>query len=145
MPEGWRPRGVTPSPRSGAAAGKSYPMSEVKGSSQEELSHIQGQGSGRECQAATAQEWLRGATPCPRSGAATKSARLRQGRSSREELPHARGQGWPPRGAIPRPRSSGCVSSGGPRGAIPRLRSGEAAVRRYPSSKVRSRGCTLLK
>ena len=34
--------------------------------------------------------------------------------------------------------------AGGPRGAIPRSMSGGAAVRRYPSSKVRSSGCTLL-
>ena len=27
MPEGWWPRGVTPRPRSGEAAGRSYPMS----------------------------------------------------------------------------------------------------------------------
>ena len=37
-----------------------------------------------------------------------------------------------------------CVDTGGPRGAIPRRRSGRTAVRRYPSSKVRSIGCTLL-
>ena len=42
MPEGRRPRGVTPRPRSG--------------------------GSGRECQTATAQERKRGATPRPRPG-----------------------------------------------------------------------------
>ena len=48
------------------------------------------------------------------------------------------------RGATPRPRSSGCMSTGGPRGATPRLRSGGAAVRRYPLSKVRSSSCTLL-
>ena len=34
--------------------------------------------------------------------------------------------------------------AGGPRGATPRSRSGGAAVRRYPSSKVRSSGCALL-
>ena len=37
-----------------------------------------------------------------------------------------------------------CVRAGGPRGAIPRLRSGRVAVRRHPSSKVRSSGCALL-
>ena len=52
-------RGVTPRPRSGAAAEKSYPMSEVRG-------------SGLECQAETAQEQLRGATPHPRPGAAAR-------------------------------------------------------------------------
>ena len=36
---------------------------------------------------------LIGATPCPRSGAVAKSARLRWRRSCGEELPHARGQG----------------------------------------------------
>ena len=69
-----------------------------------------------------------------------------QGRwpNSREELPHARGQGRWPGGAIPPPRSGGCVGAGGPRGAIPRSRSEGAAVRRYPSSKVRSSSCALL-
>ena len=42
-----------------------------------------------------------------------------------------------PRGATLCSRSGGCVGAGGPRGAIPRSRSGGAAVRRYPSSKVR--------
>ena len=41
-------------------------------------------------------------------------------------------------------RSSGCASAGGPRGAIPHWRSGRVAVRRYPSSKVRSSGYALL-
>ena len=41
-------------------------------------------------------------------------------------------------------RSRGCAGTGGPRGAIPRWRSGREAVRRYPLSKVRSNGCTLL-
>ena len=68
----------------------------------------------------------RGATPWPRSGVAAESTRLHWRRSGREELPHIRGQG-------PRPR-----------GATPRSRSGGAAVRRYPSSKVRSSGCALL-
>ena len=78
----WSPlsglKGVNPPlqfgcPRSGAAAKRSYPTSKVRG-------------SGRECQAATAQERPRRATPRPRSGAAAGSARLRQPRSSREEL-----------------------------------------------------------
>ena len=33
---------LTPHPRSGAVAGRSYPMSEVRGSGQEELPHVQG-------------------------------------------------------------------------------------------------------
>ena len=91
-----------------------------------------------------AEPWPRGATPRPRSAAATKSARLRRHRSGQEELPHIRNQGWRPRGASPHPRSSGCMGAGGPRGAIPRSRSGGAASRRYPSSKVRSSSCALL-
>ena len=67
----YRPRGATHVQGQGqkpggphaqrAAAKRSYPTSEVRG-------------SGRECQAATAQERLRGATPRPRSGAATRGA-----------------------------------------------------------------------
>ena len=51
---------------------------------------------------------LREATPRPRSGTATKSARRRRRRSGREELPHVRGQGRRPRGTATRPRSGGC-------------------------------------
>ena len=42
--------------------------------------------------------------------------------SSRDELPHARGQGQRPGGATPRPRSCGCTGAGGPREATPRSR-----------------------
>ena len=76
-------------------------------------------GGGRECQAATAHEQPRGATL-------------------------ARSQGRRPGGATLPPRSRGCAGAGEPSGAIPRSRSGEAAVRRYPSSKVRSSSCALL-
>ena len=86
----------------------------------------------------------RGVTPRPRSGAAAKSARLQRCRNGREELPHVQGQGRRPGGATPCPRNSGCAGAGGPRGAIPPARSEGPAVRRYPSSKVRSSGCTLL-
>ena len=43
-------RGDTPHPRSGAAAERSYPVSEVRGSGREELPHVQ------EAVAARAQE-----------------------------------------------------------------------------------------
>ena len=56
----------------------------------------------------------------------------------REEVPLARGQGRRPRGATSRPRSGGCTGTGGLRGATPCSRSGGAAVKRYPSSKVKS-------
>ena len=126
-----------------SATERSYPTSEVRGRSSEDLVP-----EGR---------WPRGVTPSQRSGAEAKSARLRQRRSTREELPHVPGQGRWPGGATrslkpgavaemsnPSPRNGGCTGSGGPKGAIPRSRSGGAAVRRYPSSKVRSSGCTLL-
>ena len=54
MPEGRRPRGVTPRPRSGAAAesarlqwcrngGEELPKSEVRGGGREEVHRVQGQ------------------------------------------------------------------------------------------------------
>ena len=82
--------------------------------------------------------------PTSKVGAAAKSARLRRHRNSGEELPHIWGQGQRLGGATPPPRSGGCAGAGGPRGAIPLSRSGGAAVRRYPSSKVRRSGCALL-
>ena len=86
---------------------------------------------------------LRGATPRPRSGAEAGRTPCPRG-GGQEELPCVRDQGRRPRGATPRPRSHGCAGTGGPRGATPHSRSGGAVVRRYPSSKVRSSGCTLL-
>ena len=41
LAEAWR-RGATPCPRSGAVAERSYPMSEARGGSREELAHVQG-------------------------------------------------------------------------------------------------------
>ena len=80
MPEGRWPGGVTPRPRSGAAAesarlprhrngGEELPKSEVRDGGQEELTHVE----------------------------------VRGGR--REELPHVRGQGQRPRGDTLRTRS----------------------------------------
>ena len=56
-----------------------------EGSGQEELPHSKVRGSGQECQAVTAQEQPRGATPRPRPGAAA-------GRSYPQ--PETRGSGW---------------------------------------------------
>ena len=79
----------------------------------------------------------RGATPRPRSVETTEeSSRLRRRRSGREELPHVGGWGRRPRGAAPCPRSGGYAGAGGLRGATPLSRSG-AAVKRYPTAKVR--------
>ena len=61
-----------------------------------------------------------------------------------EGLPEVRGLVQQLRGATPHPRSGGCMGAGGPRGATPRSRSGGVAVRRYPSSRVRSSSCALL-
>ena len=63
MPEGGKPRGVTPCPRSGAVAesarllrhrkgGEELPKSEVRGGGREELPQVRGQG-----------RWPGGATP----------------------------------------------------------------------------------
>ena len=111
-------------------AERSYPTSEIRGRSQEDPMP-----KGRQ---------PRGVTPLPRSGTTAESARLPRHRNGQEEPPRIQGQGRQPGGATACPRSGGCVGAGGPRGAIPRSRSGGAAVRRYPSSKVRSSGCTLL-
>ena len=80
MPEGWRPRGDTPRPRSGTAAKRSYPASEVRG-------------GGRVCQAATAQEQLERSSPLPRSGAvAGRSYPMPEARGSgQEDLPQVQG------------------------------------------------------
>ena len=41
--EGETPRGATPHLRSGAAAERSYPISEVRGTGREERTHVQGE------------------------------------------------------------------------------------------------------
>ena len=79
-----------------------------------------------------AEAWPWGATSRPRSGSVTESARLLWRGSSREELPHARDQGWQQKEVTLHPRSSGCAGTGGSRGAIPCSRSGRAGMRRYP-------------
>ena len=141
----------------GAFSAGGYPKSEVRGRSREDPM--------------PERRWPRGLTPRPRSGAAAESARLRRHRNGREELPHVRGQGQQWRGATPhrrpgaaarrtyptpeargrsweeQPHLQGAVAvrgAGGPREAIPWSMSEGTAVRRYPSSKVRSSGCALL-
>ena len=97
-------------------AGRSYPTSEVRGSSREELpksevrgdsreelSHVRGQG-----------QWLRGATPHPRSGAVAgrsyPTLKVRKGNG--EEIPLVQGKDQ-------------------------RLRFAGAAMKRYSTPKVR--------
>ena len=48
MPEGRRPRGVTPCPRSGGAAERRYPASEVRGSDERRYPVSEVGGGGRE-------------------------------------------------------------------------------------------------
>ena len=77
MPEGRRPRGVTPCPRSGGVAKRSYPISEFRGSGREELPHAptpEARGGGREDQ-----PHVQGAV----------AVRAQEGL---EELPHVEGQ-----------------------------------------------------
>ena len=89
-----------------SAGERSYPISEVRG-------------SGLECQAAMAQERPRGATLCPRSGAAAGRSHLAPEAKggSWEETPCARGQGS---GREEHPEEWWLHNPGGPRGAIPR-------------------------
>ena len=133
MPEGRRPRGVTPHPTSGAAA-KSARLRRRR-NDREELPHVRGQG-----------QRPRGATQCPRLGAVAGRTYPTSEASggSWEDLPHAEARG---RGQEEQSHLQGVVAAqgaGGPRGASPCSRSEGAVVRRYPSSKVRSSGCTLL-
>ena len=118
--------------RAGAlsVAERSYPTSEVRG-------------SGLECQAATAQERLRAATLCPRSGVAAgrsypasevgaagrrhpaSEVRAAAEKSYRASKVGAAGRSHPrprpgPAAGRSIPRSGGCAGTGGPRGAIPR-------------------------
>ena len=117
-------------PRSGAEAER-IPC--PRGDGQEEFPHIRGQGQ---------QQREPG---CDGTGTAERSyPTSKVWGDGREELHHARGQGQQPGGAIPPSRGSGYAGTGEPRGAIPRSRSEGVAVRRYPSSKVRSSGCALL-
>ena len=104
--QGRQPGGATPCPRSGAAAERSYPTSEVRGG----------------CQP-------RGDTPQRRSGAVAGRSyhthtHPRPGVVARRSYPtpEARGGGQElrPGGPTPHPRSSGYADAGGPRGAIPR-------------------------
>ena len=127
-------------------AERRYPSSKVRGGDWE-------------CQAAMVQEQLRRATPHPRSGvAAETSYTTPEVRSSgQDDLPHVRGQEWRHKRGYHMPEVRGGIREeqrhvqegklhgrGGLRGATPHSRSRGTAVRRYPSSKIRSSGCALL-
>ena len=76
-------------------------------------------GSGLECQAATAQERLRGATLHPRLGCRPRGAisRPRPGVAAGRSHPRPRPG---PAARRSNPRSGACTGTRGPRGAIPR-------------------------
>ena len=161
-----RPRGTTPRPRSGAEAGRT-PC--PRGGSQKELPHVRGKGqrtrmpgwdsagaaersyptsevrvSSRECQATTAQEQLRGATPHPRSGsAAGRSYPLPEARGGgREEQPHFQGTvvAWVQEGLEELLQVQGQGDGGEEiplvQGKEQWLRFAGAAMKRYPMSKL---------
>ena len=91
----------------GVVAKRSYPTSQVRG-------------SGRECQAAMAQEWPKGANPYPRSGvAAERSYPMSEIRASSLECQAA-------------------IAQEQLRGATPDPSPGEAAGRSYPMPEARS-------
>ena len=91
----------------------------------EELPLAQGQGRDRECQAATAQEWPRGATPCPRSGAAAERS---------YSMPEVRGGGRGEQPHIQGPMAA-WVQEGREELLLVTVRRG--GLTRYPLSKVR--------
>ena len=141
MPEGQRPRAAAPHLRPGAEAGRTPCQ---KGSGQEELPHVRGQ-----------EQWLRvpgcdGAGtaeksyPSPRSGAAAgrsyPRSEVRGG--GREELPHVQGAvaAWAQEGLEEISHIEGQGRSEETplfQGKEQRLHFAGAAVKRYPTSKVR--------
>ena len=101
MPKGWRPRGVTPRPKSGAAAESTRLQRHRNG--QEELHRVRGQ-----------VRQPGGDTPRPKPEARgdgqeelPHAPKPEAKGSGGEEEPHHRGQGRWPGGPTPRPRSRG--------------------------------------
>ena len=102
MPEGQRPRGVTPCRRSGAAAKSARLRRRRNG--WEELPKCEVRGGGwEEIPCERGQRW--------RPGGATQHPQAWDQGRQREELPYAGGQGRRPGGPTPHPRSQGCISS----------------------------------
>ena len=90
------------------------------------------------------QEWLpRGDSPSRRSGAVAKRRypKSKVMRSSWEDLPQIQGREQRPRGDTPSLRSGTAAKWRYPKSSS---RSGAVVMRIYPTSKVRSNGCTLL-
>ena len=105
-----------PGLRSGAEAGRTPCQ---RGSGQEELSHVQVRGSGQECQAAMVQEWLRGATPRPRSGQRPRVPGCKGAGTAEKTYPSPRsgavaGRSYPP----PEARAGSCEEQTHVQGAV---------------------------
>ena len=135
MPEGRRPRGVTPHPSSGAAAESTrlwwhrncqeeLPKSKVRAAAERTYPSVWGQG-----------RWLGGATPRPqawgqgrRLWGATPPPRLGMGAGRTNHTPEARDGGWEelPHAQGHRPK---------PGGPTPPLMPGTGAGRTNPTSK----------
>ena len=135
MPEGLRPRGVTPRPRSGAAAESTrqrrrrngreeLPRVRGQGRRREELPHVQGQGQWPRVPGCNGTGTAEKSYPSPRSGAAAErsypGSKVRC--SGREELPYPRGQGRRPGGLTPRPRPGAVAGRTNPTFKEPWLR-----------------------
>ena len=142
MPEGRRPRGVTPRPRSGAAAQSARLRRRRNGS--EELPHVRSRGWGGgqeeiphalkpEARGGGQEELPHTPTPEARGGSREEQPHVRGQGGSREEIPSVLGQGrWGEelprvRGRRQQPRVPDCDSAG-------------TAERSYPTSEVREGG-----
>ena len=115
-----------------SVAERNYPSPKVRGGWREKLPHIRDQGRQPRapgCEGAGTAE-RRYPISKVREGPGGATPRLRSG-ASPEEQPHVQG-------------AVAALGAGALRGATPCSRSGGAALRRYPSSKVRSSSCTLL-
>ncbi|CAI9180857.1 unnamed protein product [Rangifer tarandus platyrhynchus] len=117
--QGWRLR--APGYNSAGAAQRSFPTSEVRGGGREELPHFQGQG-----------RRARGATTHPRSGPAAE----RSNPISKERLlqGHRRAERSYSTFKV---RRGGCEKIPLVQGKEQQLQFAGAAVKRYPTSKVR--------
>ncbi|XFG11492.1 hypothetical protein AB1E19_015116 [Capra hircus] len=113
-----RPRGATLRPRSGAAAGRRHPTSEVS-SGREDTRRVRGQGGGPEELPRTPGQWRLGRdTPRLRSGATGRSHLAPEARGDDpEEPPQAQGPGRQLGGAI-QARGHGRQPEGATRGVV---------------------------